>query len=249
MATDALLRWVSSSHGSVPVRRSTLAPPPDEEEALDALWLTLTGHDDEESVVDVTRDLAHALDESGAKLESATLHMTRCIERGETDRIAPLLRAHRQSVERMRELVLDLLDATASAVPRVAVEAVDIPSAVQAASSMLRDRLRLAALRVVVPARVPMVQGREHEVVQALLGVLDHALQATGGSGPIELEVVVTPEHVAVRVSDRALGSSRLERGIALCGVAQATQRVGGSLAIEDRDEAGSCVTLRWHRR
>lgn len=247
MSSQAPLTWVPAFDESRATRRTTWPVPPEHEPA--AARVFAMGADADRGLTDVARDIAHELDESGARLESIALHMARCFERGETGRLDALLRLHRQRVTRMRELVLDLLDATASsAFARSRLGSVDVQAAVQSALWEIGRRPGVLAPRVDVPVEVPRVRGLEDEIVRAIAGVLDDSLRVDAGRGSTALEVVVSACHVAVVVSDDAPRERRFERALGLSFHARATQRIGGSLTVEDRTGPGTRVCIRWAR-
>lgn len=215
----------------------------DRDDELDRLWRALRATEETTTLAEVARTTAHELDDVGARLESSCEHVRRCMERGEHDRVGALLQSHARGVRRLRELLLDLLDATTD--PGVAPSAVDLEVALRAALDLLEPRLRRARVSVRGADGSSSVRAREADVVRTLVGVIDHALRATGGEGPIDIELLASG---GVQVSDAGRSWSKIERAIELSFVVRTLQRVSGTMTISDRETGGTCVTLAWRR-
>lgn len=180
---------------------------------------------------------------------------------GEADRHALVedARLIRSQVDRCRR-ILDRLSTHADSSRDVPPAE---PLAVKDLFADLRGELGGAAavLELRAPG-LPEVTVARQDLVHALAPLLHNAVDATGGAGPVELEVARTDDgRLELAVSDRGAGMAPdvLERagepfyttkepgrgtGLGLYLVRLLAERLGGSLRIESEPGAGTTATL-----
>ena len=172
--------------------------------------------------------------------------------------------AHEEA-ERLNHLVGNLLDMTRLEAGALAIrrEPSDIQDVIGAALGQLGARLHGRAVRVDLPAEMPLVPLDFVPIVQVLVNLLDNALKYAPPDQPITVRARVQGEQVVIEVADRGPGipPEDLERvfdrfyrlqhpgsvggtglGLSICrGVVEAH---GGRIHAQNRPDGGAAFTL-----
>lgn len=183
-------------------------------------------------------------------------------KRADSGAAPELLDIIHEEAERLRRLVTDLLDfsrPSAVELERVALAPV-LEQAVEAACLDPTFGGVKRAVRLVMPAELPVVETDPLLLRRALVNLLVNALQNVGGEGKVSLSVALDEDDVAIRIHNdgptispevaarvfepffttRASGT-----GLGLAVVRRIATDLGGAVRLEREDPSGTTFSLR----
>ena len=219
-------------------------------EAFQATLLNSISHDLRTPLASITGALSSLKEDKGSRLVPAQLE---------------LVDTAYEEAQRLNHLVGNLLDITRieGGALRVNWELCDVEDLLGAALAPFNSRLADRQVKVEVPPGMPLVSMDFVLLNQALINVIDNALEHSPEDSPIEVRARLEDEELVIQVLDcgegipiqdldrvfekfyRVYTYDNLGMGLGLSIAAGFVAAQGGSIAAENRPAGGTLMTVR----
>jgi PAS domain S-box-containing protein len=154
-----------------------------------------------------TSIVSHDLQEPIRTIKSFLLVMKIKLEQKEYDKLQVYIDKSVQASNRMKELIVNLLNYSQLTKETIAEENVDVRSLIQEVISNMRASIESSKANIIIENTVDYVKGDPVQLVQVIQNLLSNALKFTHESSPeIRISCVMENGHPRFSISDNGIG-------------------------------------------